>query len=226
MHVNALHRRLADRYPLRQEIIQLGNRKIAITVVIDPDQFLDGLSKEESDGELRLPYWAYLWPSSIALARHLERMDSLESLRVLEIGCGFGVSGIVASQGGGKVLFTDYEREALLFAQYNALQNGCIEGASFVQMDWRAPCLKGQFTRILAADVIYEERNWKPILALIQEYLAPDGTAIIAEPNRTNADGFFDLLEGHGFATEEFGYTALLEEDPSTITVYCVRKVD
>ena len=226
MHVNALHRRLADRYPLRQEIIQLGNRKIAITVVIDPDQFLDELSKEENDGELRLPYWAYLWPSSIALARHLEQMDSLESQRVLEIGCGFGLAGIVASQGGGKVLFTDYEREALLFARYNALQNGCIEGASFVQMDWRAPCLKCRFTRILAADVVYEERNWEPILALIQEYLAPDGTAIIAEPNRTNADGFFDLLEGHGFATEEFGYTALLAEDPSTITVYSVRRVD
>ena len=225
MHVNELHRRLAHRYPLRQEIIQLANRKIAITVVVEPDQFLDELSNEESDGELRLPYWVYLWPSSIGLARHLDQMDSMDSQRVLEIGCGFGLSGIVASQGGGTVVFTDYEQDALLFAQYNALQNRCIEEASFVQMDWSAPCLKGQFTRILAADVVYEEKNWKPILALIQKYLAADGTAIIAEPNRANADGFFDLLKRHGFTSEEFGYTALLEEDPSIITVYCVRRV-
>ena len=226
MRVNELHQCLAQRYPLRQEIIQLTNRNIAITVVVDPDQFLDELSTEENDGELRLPYWAYLWPSSIALARHLDQMDSLESQRVLEIGCGFGAAGIVASQGGGRVLFVDYERDALLFAKYNSLQNRCIEGASFVQMDWNAPCLKGRFTRILAADVVYEEKNWEPILALIQKHLAVDGTAIIAEPNRSNADGFFDLLAHHGFTSEEFGYTALLEEDLSTITVYCVRRMD
>ena len=224
MRVNELHERLSHRYPLRQEIIQLANRNIAITVVVDPDQFLDELSKEENDGALRLPYWAYLWPSSIALARHLDHMDSLESQRVLEIGCGFGLSGIVASQGGANVLFTDYEQDALLFAQHNALKNSAIDGISFVQMDWSAPCFKGRFTRILAADVVYEEKNWNPILALIQDYLALDGTAIIAEPNRANADGFFDLLKCHGFTTEEFGYTALLEEDPSTITVYCVQR--
>ena len=226
MFVNELHRRLARRYPLRQEIIRLANRTIAITVVVDPDQFIDELSKEESDGELRLPYWAYLWPSSIALARHLDQMDSPRRQRVLEIGCGFGLSGIVASQGGAEVLFTDYEGEALLFAQHNALQNGCMAGTSFVQMDWNAPCLKGRFTRILGADVVYEKRNWEPILALIQEHLAADGTALIAEPNRANADGFFDLLARHGFRSEEFGYTALLEEDPSTITVYCVQRED
>ena len=224
MHVNELYRRLAERYPLRQEIIRLANRNIAIAVVVDPDQFLDELSKEEHDGALRLPYWAYLWPSSIALARHLDQMDSLKSQRVLEIGCGFGLGGIVGSQGGGKVLFTDYEKDALLFAQYNAFQNRCLEGTSFAQMDWNDPCLKGRFARILAADVVYEEKNWKPILALIQKHLALDGTAIIAEPNRANADGFFDLLARYGYSTEEFGYTALLEEDPSTITVYCVRR--
>ena len=121
-------------------------------------------------------------------------------------------------------MFADYEKDALLFAQYNSLQNRCIKGSSFVQMDWNAPCFKGRFARILAADVVYEEKNWKPILALIQKYLALDGTAIIAEPNRANADGFFDLLARCGFTSEEFGYTALLEEDPSTITVYCVRR--
>ena len=226
MHINELHRCLTERYPLRQEIIQLANREIAITVVIDPDQFLDELSKEENDGALRLPYWAYLWPSSIALARHLDQMDSLKSQRVLEIGCGFGLAGIVASLGGGKVLFADYEKDALLFTQYNALQNRCMDGTSFFQMDWNAPCFKGRFARILAADVVYEEKNWNPILALVQEHLAVDGTALIAEPNRTNADGFFDLLASHGFTSEEFGSTALLEEDPSTITVYCVRRAD
>ena len=226
MIINELHRHLAERYPLRQEIIRLANRNITVTVVVDPDQFLDELSKEEHDGALRLPYWAYLWPSSIALARHLDQMDSLSGQRILEIGCGFGVSGIVASQGGGRVLFSDYERDALLFAQYNAFQNRCIEKISFVQTDWNAPCFKSRFARILAADVVYEEKNWEPILALIEKNLAADGTAIIAEPDRASADGFFDLLKRHGFTSEEFGYTALLEEDPSTITVYCVRRVN
>ena len=220
-----LNQLFGQRHRLKQETIRLALGKLSITVVANPDECLEEFSKQETDGTLRLPYWAYLWPSSIGLAHHLDRMDLLAGLRVLEIGCGFGLAGLAASQGGGNVLFTDYERDALLFARYNAWRNSCLAGTAFLQMDWNAPCLNGQFERILAADVVYEEKNWDPILSLIQTHLAPDGTAIISEPNRSNAHGFLDLLNRCGFTSEEFGYTTLLEEDPTTVAVYSVQRV-
>ncbi len=226
MRVENLYQHLKHRYPLKKEIIPLTSRQIAMTIVEDGDKFLDELSREDSDGDLHLPYWTYLWPSAIGLVHYLDEMETLAGHQILEIGCGFGLAGIVACQNGGRVFFTDYERDALRFAQYNVLQNGCEQNAAFVQMDWHAPCLKRQFSRILASDVIYEERNWQPILALIEKYLTPDGRAIFSEPNRTNADGFFDLIRHHGFTYEEYGYTVLLlAEDSSTVTVYCVRRI-
>ena len=171
MSPQMLIHQIKSRYPVAEQTIPLTTGHIRMAVIDDPDQFLDTLSKEDSCGTLHLPYWTYLWPSAIGLAHYLDRNHGLAEQRVLEIGCGFGLAGIVACQKGGGVLFTDYERDTLTFARYNALQNGCADQASFVQMDWNAPCLKGKFSRILASDVIYEETHWNPILALIQTHL-------------------------------------------------------
>ena len=84
-------------------------------------------------------------------------MRRLKDAHILEIGCGFGLTGIVACQMGGRVVFTDAEQEALRFAHHNAEQNGVSQRADFVQMDWNTPCFNRKFPYILAADVIYEE---------------------------------------------------------------------
>ena len=224
MDFETLRQHIEHRYPIKRESIPLAARQITITVVKQPDDFLEDLSRADSDGTLHLPYWMYLWASAVGLGHHLERMATLTGQQVLELGCGFGLAGIVACQEGASVLFTDYEREALRFAQYNALQNRCADRATFLQMDWNAPCLKGKFSRILASDVIYEEKNWQPIITLMQKHLVADGEVILSEPNRTNTGQFFELIGFHGFAYKEYGYTVCLEDDPSTVTVYHIKR--
>ena len=190
-------------YPIRNTTISLGNREIQLTVIDEPDRFLEKLSREDSDGKLYLPYWTYLWESAIGLAHHIAAIEqTLSDQHILEIGCGFGLAGIAACHAGAKVVFTDFEREALLFAQHNAQQNGA-DSAVFVQMDWNAPCFQCQFDVILAADVIYEEHHWQPILVLLRRLLAPNGIALFSEPNRKNADGFFINLQDNGFTYQK-----------------------
>lgn len=225
MDFEALRQHIECHYPIKSESIPLSARQLTITVVEQPDDFLEDFAREDSDGTLHLPYWMYLWASAVGLGHHLERMVTLTGQRVLELGCGFGLAGIVACQEGASVLFTDCEREALRFAQYNAVQNRCADRATFLQMDWNAPCLKGKFSRILASDVIYEEKDWHPIIALMQRHLAPDGEVILSEPNRTNTSPFFELVSSHGFRYEEYGYTVCLEDDPSTVTVYHIKRI-
>lgn len=223
MDTKDLREQLKRRFPIADRTIALTHRQITVTVIDDPDHLLEKLSTEEHDGTLHLPYWTYLWPSSIGLAHYLDQIGTLTGQLILEIGCGLGLAGIVGCQKGGRAIFTDYKRDALMFAQYNALQNGCVDRASFVQMDWNTPCLKRQFSRILASDVIYEEKNWQPLLALIHRYLTADGEAVFSEPGRSGASGFLERISHHGLIYREHKYVVFPEERPSTICVYCVR---
>lgn len=212
-------------YPLTSTIIKLKTGRVQLTLIEEPDWFLDKLSRENKEGKLYLPYWSYLWESSIGLARHIENIRTrLNNAHILEIGCGFGLTGIVACQMGGRVVFTDAEREALRFAQHNAEQNGVEEKSDFVQMDWNTPCFNCKFSYILAADVIYEEHHWAPIVRLLQDYLAPKGIALFSEPNRNNAPGFFKLLTDSGFTYQKSTHPVTLDRQTSQVYIYTVKR--
>ena len=214
-------------YPLANIHIPLGDRELPLTIIEEPDWFLERLSREDSEGRLYLPYWTYLWEASVGLARYIERLgETLTGQCILEIGCGFGLTGIVACQNGAEVVFTDAEQEALRFARYNALQNGVAERAAFVQMDWNFPCLRGHYPYILASDVIYEEHHWQPIVNLLQEHLAPGGVALFSEPNRTNAIGFFDMVCDNGFTYQKSGCSIESDGKKSTVCIYTVRRAN
>ncbi len=218
-----MNNRLPD-YPIRNITISVENREIQLTILEDPDQFLDKLSREDSDDVLYLPYWVYLWGSAISLAQHIAKLDNyLSGKYVLEIGCGFGLTGIVASQSGANVVFTDFEHDALLFARYNAQQNG-VDTGSIVQMDWNAACFQCKFDVILASDVIYEEQNWKPIIELLQTLLAQNGVVLFSEPNRNNACGFFNSLNENGFVFEKTTFNITANQKTTPINIYTIKR--
>ena len=208
-------------YRLTSTIVKLKTGRVQLTLIEEPDWFLEQLSREDSEGKLYLPYWTYLWESSIGLARHVETLGAeLREAQTLEIGCGFGLTGIVACRVGARVVFTDAEQEALRFAQHNAEQNGVEERADFVQMDWNTPCFNCKFRYILAADVIYEEHHWQPIVTLLQDYLVPNGIALFSEPNRKNAIGFFKLLSDNGFNYQKSTYPVKLDGRTNQVSIY------
>ena len=213
-------------YPLTSTIIKLKTGRVQLTIVKEPDWFLEQLSREDSEGKLYLPYWTYLWESSIALAHHIEKLGThLKNTTVLEIGCGFGLTGIVACRMGARVVFTDAERDALHFVQHNAEQNGVEDRADFAQMDWNTPCFNYKFRYILAADVIYEEHHWEPILMLLQNCLAPNGVALFSEPNRSNAVGFFKLIGTNGFTYQKSTCPVTLDKQTSQVSIYTIRRI-
>jgi predicted nicotinamide N-methyase len=212
-------------YPLTNTTITLKTGQVRLTLIEEPDWFLEQLSREDSEGKLYLPYWTYLWEASVALARHVEKLGTrLKGTHVLEIGCGFGLTGIVACQAGAKVVFADVERDALHFAERNTAQNGVRQNADFVQMDWNTPCFNYEFPYILAADVIYEEPDWTPIAALLQNCLAPNGIALFSEPNRSNAAGFFKLILDNGFAYQKSICPVTLDGKTAEVCIYTVQR--
>jgi predicted nicotinamide N-methyase len=192
---------------------------IELLRLADVDTLLDRLPKIQFRPDERLPYWADLWPSSLALAKYLWESVELEGKEVLELGCGLGLAGIAASRKGGVVTFSDYEADALAFTRYNAYRNGCPQ-AIVRHLDWRAPTLKQTYAVIMASDVLYERANFRPLLQLLHGALGPDGQFILAEPNRPIARDFFRLLRDHGFQ-----YTRAMERvevrgEVSEVSIY------
>ena len=185
-------------YETEEVLLNTGSMTVRMTKIKDLDAMLDDIDPITFADDERLPYWAELWPSAIGLARYLDRDVSLRGKHVLELGCGLGLLGVVAARDGARVLCTDYEAEALAFARRNALLNGCRH-VRFRLVDWRRPALKRRYDAILASDVIYEARNFGPLVALLQRFLARSGCAFFADPGRPNAVPFFALLRQRGF---------------------------
>jgi predicted nicotinamide N-methyase len=150
-----------------------------------------------------MPYWADLWPAARMLAKVLLRQDWPAGQRVLEVGCGLGLPGIVALSAGLRVTFSDYDATALHFAAQNARANGFTD-FDLLQMDWRYPPEGLRFPLILASDLIYEMRNVAPLVALVKTMLEPGGVCLLTDQDRVPSHVLRETLaaEGLPFTTQ------------------------
>ena len=177
------------------EEIQVVDRSFMIERVKNIDKLLDVIPEEEFNKDERLPYWADIWPSAIALSEYVvENKLEFKGNKVLEIGCGLGLVGIAVTAIGGDVLFTDYDYHALQFTQTNFTRN-FNRPASVQLLDWRRPGKSQSFDIVLAADILYEKRWLEPVLDILDRKLAPKGIAYIAEPDRTVAREVYDMID-------------------------------
>ena len=170
----------------------------------------------------RLPYWADLWPSSVALARHVSEEEHMAGRRTVELGCGVGLPSVVALACRADVVATDHYEAALDFTRYNALVNLGRELRTWI-LDWHTPRTQGfgYFDLVLVADVLYERRNVAALTALIPTLLAPGGEILLADPGRKDAPEFLEGMRdvGFGFSTEE----CLVPWDDRTVTTLVHR---
>jgi predicted nicotinamide N-methyase len=170
-----------------EERVSLAERELRIVHPRRPDELID---EEAFARDEFLPYWAELWPSGVALARAVERFVR-PGMRVVELGCGLAVSSIAAALAGASVLATDWSPDALEFARDNAERNGARIETALVS--WSDPdALHGAWDLVLVADVLYENRNVEPLLALLPR-LAPE--VVLAEPGRPASRTFLARAE-------------------------------
>lgn len=171
--------------------IAQGPGPLGVFVLADPDALLDQMddaSFQESDE--KMPYWALLWPAGTALAQAVMAGPDLSGLRVLDLGCGVGAEGLAAARRGAAVTFLDWAGEAEALVRASARRQG-LAVERFVAVDWRDPPADlGTFDRILAADVLYEARNARPVARFLATHLAPGGEAWVTDPGRLHARAF------------------------------------
>ncbi len=173
---------------LVEDRVTVGGRELLLRRPPDPVALLD---EEAFEHEEFMPYWAELWPSSIALAEVLAR-SRLEGARVLELGCGLGVPSIVAALEGAEVLATDWSRDAVVATARNAALNGVVLQAEAVRWDdFDFFESRGPWDFVIGSDLLYERRNGPLLLDLLPR-LVEAGEVLLAEPGRPAAAAFFE----------------------------------
>ena len=171
---------------LVEEVVALDGRDLCLLRPRDSEALLD---EEAFEREEFLPYWAELWPSSLALARAIGRR-ALRGARTLELGCGLGLPSIAAALAGGRVLATDCSEEAVQMTAVNAERNGAA--VETLVCSWATPgplLARAPWDLVLASDVLYERRDVEPLLDLLPRLT---GEGWLADPGRRPATAVLD----------------------------------
>lgn len=181
---------ILERFEVTTSSVDIAGEQFAIMHPKDAEGLIDEAAFNHDE---RLPFWADVWPSSVALARTVRAMDG-SGRTLLELGCGVGLVAAAALRAGFDVTVSDYYEDALSFARLNAVTNASREPRAML-LDWREmPQAIPAFDVVVGADVLYE-RSYGPVVArAIATTLADNGRALIADPGRVGSPAFFDAL--------------------------------
>ncbi len=185
---------LLARFDVTTSSVEISGETLQIVHPRDAESLIDEAAFNRDE---RLPYWADVWPSSIALARTVRAMTG-ESRSLLELGCGVGLVAVAALRAGFDVTASDYYDDALQFTRLNAATNALREPKTML-LDWRnLPVEIPAFDVVVGSDVLYE-RPYGPVVArTIATTLAEHGRALISDPGRVGSPAFFDALRDVG----------------------------
>ena len=173
-----------DAGSLVEEVVPLRDRELVVRRPRDAEALIDEAAFEREE---LMPYWAEMWPSGVALARTVD-VASMHGRRVLELGCGgMALPSIAAALAGGRVVATDWAEDALGLARDNAERTGAA--IEVEQVAWQRPdpiVERAPWGLVLAADVLYEQRNVDDLVALLprltrEVWLADPGRRLLPE---------------------------------------------
>jgi predicted nicotinamide N-methyase len=180
---------------LVEEEVELGD-ELRLEILRPPsaDELIDEAAFDEEEF---LPYWAELWPSGLALARHVSELE-LAGRKVLELGCGLGLPSLAAALRGADVLATDWAEDAIELLRENAERNGALLRVARVRWSDPEPLLRAApWDLVLGADLLYEERNADQLAALLPQL---GGSTLLAEPGRPYAQQFLERFRAEPVA--------------------------
>lgn len=143
------------------------------------------------------PFWAKLWPSSIALLDVLKAHPHLiENKHVLEIAAGIGLPSLMMADITKSIQISDYEKEAVALLQKN-IEYLKLQNAEALQIDWNNVTENLHPEVILLSDVNYDPTQFDPLINLIVKFIHQGSTVILSTPQRIMASPFVQKLEAY-----------------------------
>ena len=208
--------RLSRRRPARELVVPISGseRPFVAHAPESPEAVLNDTARDYArrppTDTWFMPYWATPWASGIAAAEAIVADPApFAGRRVLELGCGLGITAMALAGVGARLVLVDVWPEALAFARFNAMRHGG-PGAQVRTLlaDWRTPAgaslllRSGPYDAVVAADVLYEADDVRPLFDLMPRLARPDGVAWLAEPGRTTSGLFVEAAADAGWFSD------------------------
>ncbi|HEY9053058.1 MAG TPA: 50S ribosomal protein L11 methyltransferase [Gammaproteobacteria bacterium] len=188
-------------YQLKHETITVNHIDYLIRSLKDRQQFHDHEQRAEALGisSATWPLFGVVWPSSRVLASTV-CMFELKGKRVLEIGCGLGLSSIVLHKMGIDITASDYHPLAKEFLDENILANKMLP-IKFLTGNWETENpLLGNFDLIIGSDILYEPAHAESVSRFINDHSGINVEVIIVDPNRGNRSSFTKKMTALGYS--------------------------
>jgi ETFB lysine methyltransferase len=190
----------------------------------DPESILDSMTDDEYEKDKLLPYWAEQWPASFALFNFVAARSRTvfgPGCIVCELGSGLGIVSSVLASRNIRCVATDIAFDACRFSRHNMLLHS--HRAAVVCADWRTLCFKPVFNCVIASDIIYEQRWIEPVIRFLQNALAEEGTAYIADPCRQWWNNFAHAAGSMGFNCKQ-EWQEYVNGGKTKVEILCLRR--
>ncbi len=211
---------ILNKYNLTKKLFSLTDNNFFMYCNENNDSVLDFVDTEKFQDDERLPYFINVWESGLVLGSYiLNNKVHFKGKKVLELGCGGGISGICSSISGSITTFSDYETDALSLSEYNCQINN-IYNSKYLLLDWRDYTVNETYDYIIGADLLYENRMIIPLFKLICSILDAnnDTKVLLSDPNRSYIDDFIKQFEDHKYLVNRIKGNI---KDVSIYEIYC-----
>ncbi len=186
---------------IRYQTIEFEETDIHVCGLRDKQEFSDPLGEAKALGisSAQWSLFGVVWDSSQVLAFHMEHFE-INDKRILEVGCGLGLSSLLLNARGADITATDYHPEVGRFLNRNARLNGGAE-IPFLRLDWgNLESGLGQFDLIIGADLLYEIEHIGLLSLFIEKHCRPDCEVILVDPGRGKHAPFSKKMVDFGYS--------------------------
>ena len=147
------------------------------------------------DPNTPFPFWAKVWPSSIALHDVLKAHPYLiQNKHVLEIGAGIGLPSLMMADIAKSIQISDFDKEAVALLQKN-IEHLQLQNAQALQLDWNNMPENMNAEVLILSDVNYDPTQFETLTKLIDKFIHQGCTIILSTPQRIMASPFVQKLE-------------------------------
>ncbi len=127
----------------------------------------------------------------------------ISNKRILEVGCGIGLSSLLLNHTHANISATDNHPNALEFLHFNALLNN-DRTIPFKRMDWNEPNNRlGKFDLIIGSDLLYESDHAGLLSRFIDHHASDRCEVVIVDPSRGHQAKFIKAMISLGYKQQQ-----------------------